>query len=360
MADFSGEATKPFFSICIPAYNASRHLIDCIKSIEMQSFSDWEAIIVDDASSDNTLEIAGSRSDANPSRFLVVSLKENHGPYHARRIAITRSRGRYLLFLDSDDELIGADALATIAKCLNDSGADILAFNMADNLFNLRGLVPYSKFFNLASMDSVTRLESGDFLMGFLRTYELNNLAGKAIMRDLLANPSVDSSIRLSVAEDRLEVFTALIRAHSVAVLDEPLYYYRPNESSTTHGELTVLYCQQQAFVEQTIFAKLKEMNLDYAGQLSNYVCILTYELRQLCSKCSGGEAHERLRELGQSAFCREACRLWLKLPHDRRSGGIDVYVRAKLFAMGCYRTESFICRAINLLAASAMPKKCS
>lgn len=353
MVDFSHVDTRPFFSICIPAYNASRYLISCLESIETQSFSGWEIVIVDDASSDDTLEIAEHRSAADSSRISVVALKENDGPYHARRIAIAQSRGRYLLFLDSDDELIGDDALATIAKCLTDSGADILAFNMVDDASSSHGLIQYGKFFDLAVADSVTCLSGEEFLKGFLQTYDLNNLAGKAIRRNLLASPLVDASTRLLVAEDRLEVFNALVKARSIDILDKPLYYYRPNESSTTHGQLTVPYCLQQAFVEQIIFTKLKEMGFDTAGQLSNYVGILTFELRRLCSNCSANESRERLSRLGHATFCREACRLWLRLPHDRRSGGIDVYARAKLFAGGCYRTESFVCRTINHIASA-------
>lgn len=351
MSDILDEVSRPFFTICIPAFNASRYLPACLESIEQQSFTDWEVVLVDDASTDQTLATVKRQHEIGPSKINVIGLNNNGGPYHARRVAISRARGQYLIFLDSDDELFGKDALASISKAIIDSGADILAFNMTDSESTPVSLIPYENFFAMGTAESRTDLSGTEFLRSFLGTYSLNNLAGKAIKTTLVATPIVDPSARLLVAEDRLEVFNALVKADSVSILDKPFYYYRPNESSTTHGGLTVAYCHQQAFVEQTIYEELQRMGLDASDLLSNYVGILTYELRQLCSRCSCHEARQRLNELAEMSFCAHACRLWLDLPRNRRTGGLDVSLRANLFARGWYEAESLVCRAINLVA---------
>ena len=351
MSGTPNEVMRPFFTICIPAYNAARFLPACLESIRQQTFTDWEVILVDDASTDQTLAIAKQQQALDPSKISVIGLKKNSGPYHARRVAIAHAHGQYLLFLDSDDELFGNDALFSISKGIIDSGADILVFNMTDNESSPVGLIPYEEFFDIGVADTCTNLSGVEFLRGFLGTYSLNNLAGKAIKTALVATPIVDPSVRLLVAEDRLEVFNALIKADSVSILNRTYYYYRPNESSTTHADLTVAYCHQQAFVEQTIYEELKRMEIDPSDLLSNYIGILVYEIRQLCSHCSCYKSREYLNELSNMKFCTDACKFWLELPRDRRTGGFDVCLRANLFARGWYGAESLVCRAINLVA---------
>lgn len=89
-------------SIITAAYNAEQYLEETIKSVLNQTYKNWELIIVDDNSSDKTYEIA-SRYSQKDNRIKVVKLHKNLGPAAARNIAIKKSKGRYIAFLDSDD-----------------------------------------------------------------------------------------------------------------------------------------------------------------------------------------------------------------------------------------------------------------
>ncbi|MDG2014753.1 MAG: glycosyltransferase [Pirellulaceae bacterium] len=94
---------KPFFSVIICTYNRSDLLPRALDSLLAQSESDWEAIIVDDASTDNTAEVVTKYTSACPNiRFFQRSV--NRGVAAARNIGVTLSKGRYVTFLDSDDE----------------------------------------------------------------------------------------------------------------------------------------------------------------------------------------------------------------------------------------------------------------
>ena len=90
------------FSIIIAAYNAERTINDCIKSLINQSYPDFEALIIDDGSTDNTGRITAELIKGD-GRFNYLR-QENEGPSSARNKGIERSKGTFLLFLDSDDQ----------------------------------------------------------------------------------------------------------------------------------------------------------------------------------------------------------------------------------------------------------------
>lgn len=91
-----------FITIITPSYNSSQLLPSTINSVLSQSFSDWEMIIVDDCSSDNSVEVIESFV-ACDSRIKLIQLTKNSGAAVARNAAIEVAQGRYIAFLDSDD-----------------------------------------------------------------------------------------------------------------------------------------------------------------------------------------------------------------------------------------------------------------
>lgn len=88
-------------SIIIPIYNAAKYLEETIKSVENQTYQDYEAILIDDGSNDNSLEIAKKHAIENPKIKIIKS--EHQGVSKARNIGIESAKGRYLTFLDADD-----------------------------------------------------------------------------------------------------------------------------------------------------------------------------------------------------------------------------------------------------------------
>lgn len=92
----------PMFSVIIPCWNAGRTLRDTLASVEAQTFTDFEVVLVDDGSTDNTVEIAEAVA-ARDCRFRLVR-QANGGPSRARNMAVFgNAHGTYLAFLDADD-----------------------------------------------------------------------------------------------------------------------------------------------------------------------------------------------------------------------------------------------------------------
>ena len=89
-------------SIITPSYNSARFISDCVYSVLKQTYNNWELLIIDDASEDNSLEIIKELSKIDE-RIKTVFLERNGGAAEARNIAIKKSKGRYIAFLDADD-----------------------------------------------------------------------------------------------------------------------------------------------------------------------------------------------------------------------------------------------------------------
>ena len=95
-------AGKELVSIITPVYNSEKYITETIESVLSQTYNNWEMIIVDDCSTDNSQSVVkGYRKHDN--RIYIYELSENRGQAYARNYAIEKANGRYIAFLDSDD-----------------------------------------------------------------------------------------------------------------------------------------------------------------------------------------------------------------------------------------------------------------
>ncbi|MFK4307406.1 teichuronic acid biosynthesis glycosyltransferase TuaG [Bacillus sp. RC242] len=92
----------PLISVITPTYNAERFIIETIESIKLQTYSNWELIIVDDCSQDKTVELIREKYQKE-TRIKILQLSENSGAAIARNTGINQAKGQYIAFLDSDD-----------------------------------------------------------------------------------------------------------------------------------------------------------------------------------------------------------------------------------------------------------------
>jgi len=87
-------------SIITPSYNSAKFIKQCIESVIAQTYTNWEMLIVDDYSSDNSLQILKKYNDK---RIQLIELDKNVGASESRNVAIRKAKGKYIAFLDSDD-----------------------------------------------------------------------------------------------------------------------------------------------------------------------------------------------------------------------------------------------------------------
>lgn len=114
-------------SIIIPAYNVEKYIQACLSSVKVQSNPEFECIVVDDGSTDETLDII-RQTVGEDDRFKIYHHK-NQGVSEARNVAISHAHGQYLMFLDGDD-LLQENAVEIVLKDIEDNVPDVVLYPM--------------------------------------------------------------------------------------------------------------------------------------------------------------------------------------------------------------------------------------
>lgn len=121
------ENNTPALSIIIPVHNVEKELSRCIESVVQQTYTDFECLVVNDASTDNTLKVAMKYAENDP-RIRVIDQAWG-GVSKARNNGIKASRGRYIGFVDGDD-FIAPEMYASLIEAMEKHRADIACCNV--------------------------------------------------------------------------------------------------------------------------------------------------------------------------------------------------------------------------------------
>lgn len=242
---------EPLFSIIIPAYNAENYIGQCLASVKIQSYCNYEVLVIDDGSTDHTGEICSGYCAGNPSFILIK--KHNEGCFRARLEAMRVARGRYFLFLDSDD-LLAPSALENVCEALMEAGyPDALFFDSSSRYDELISRVNSVS----GSPMACTKLELDECRRNVLSAKD-NTLWGKAINRNACTS-AIDEVAGLSLThgEDLVQLLSILDKCSNIYKLDIPLYYYRINpESATSSYDVSQLYSLEAVFAVLLKFGK--------------------------------------------------------------------------------------------------------
>jgi succinoglycan biosynthesis protein ExoO len=243
---FTRSANSIDVSYVIPAYNAAEHIGDAVRSGLAQSDVHVEVIVVDDASSDETVDVIArmgresvGRSISGEPSVKLIRLPKNGGPSHARNAGIKAARGRWIGILDADDAL-EPDRTRHLLGLAEASGAQIVADNFSRitgagrNLSTAfpAGLEPYSFIIAPAEYLGDNIPMGTGFASGYL----------KPMFRASLLSPDVGegaSAIRydeeVRVGEDFLFCLEAMLAGGLYVVSSRPGYRYSVREGSLSH-----------------------------------------------------------------------------------------------------------------------------
>jgi glycosyltransferase involved in cell wall biosynthesis len=132
-------------SVIIPVYNSSKYIKRCLNSLINQDYSNYEIFIVDDASTDNSLEIIREYALVYKN-IKIKSLKKNKGVSNARNCGIKECNNEYIMFCDSDD-WYESDALRIISKAAEENHADFVMSNHYISYDRKKIKVNYDEYF---------------------------------------------------------------------------------------------------------------------------------------------------------------------------------------------------------------------
>ena len=273
-----------FFSIIVPIYNAVDTLRDCVESILKQSFIDFELILVNDGSKDDSGRIADSYAEDD--RVKVVH-KENGGVSSTRNRGIKEARGQYLLFIDSDDR-VGENLLWEYHRILS-SYQDALVYQGFVSEYmddNVKEALPQGSFTGEAMADALAILEEKRCLGG---------ACNKVFRRDVVEKYGVFFNEVFSYGEDKIFTLQYLQYIEQIVFSDQCEYFYnRKTENSLSKKHHKASELQKFIKEEYYYFNKfLEKYPSDYFQKIvdsryssfSKYVLLSMYRKGEKISK---------------------------------------------------------------------------
>ena len=213
--EISGPAPK--ISVIVPVYKVEKYLPECIESVLAQTFTDFELILVDDGSPDNSGAICDAYAARDPR--IRVFHKENGGVTSARRLGVERSRGEWITFVDSDDKLFpnALRDLWNIAKQYSD--VDLVEGQTQH--FNPNTDKRTSEYKKISSLDYIIGITQGRFF---------RTPWGKLIRRSSF-HDSVFPSEEIFWGEDTLMNLSLSFHYRHTVKCPVVVYFYRPSSA---------------------------------------------------------------------------------------------------------------------------------
>ncbi|MEZ7642641.1 glycosyltransferase [Streptococcus sp. 20925_1_24] len=224
-------------SIIVPIYNVENYLRHCLESIQNQTYQNFECLLINDGSSDNSAEICREYVEKD-SRFRYFE-KENGGVSSARNLGIERSKGQYITFIDSDD-WVDSDYLELLYMKINEYNADLAVltykqYSMNDGCFYL----------HVWEQDYYEKYYTGNELLNSLPNLEnydstFNVSWGKLFKRNFLETATFNE--QRIMGEDLEFNFKIFLQIKSCIYLNKALYNFRQHHLSTRARKISDKY----------------------------------------------------------------------------------------------------------------------
>ncbi|MBD5274663.1 MAG: glycosyltransferase family 2 protein [Bacteroides sp.] len=226
-------------SIITPSYNCSSYIGKTIESIQAQTYRNWELLITDDCSTDNSREVIQSYAEKD-SRVKLLVLEKNSGAGVARNNSIEAAKGRYIAFCDSDDRWYPDKLEKQLAYMrAKDCAMSHTSYMTCDENDKITGIVICRKKETLKSMCK-------DDKMGFLTVIYDTKKVGRVFMPELRKRQ--DWALKLKVLNICGEAWG----------MKEPLAYYRKRSDSISSNKRSLVKYNIAVYNEVLGWSKIK------------------------------------------------------------------------------------------------------
>lgn len=291
-------------SIVIPVYNSKARLEKCLDSIVSQSYPNLEVLVVDDCSTDGSLEIARSYEKRFP--WFHVYTKENEGVSAARNFGMSKATGEYLQFVDSDDTLM-PNACRLLVSCMEQDESELVIGGYYDEKEQRERCYGKSGVFDRkAFMEEFPGLFTGFFLhVPWNKLYRRERI-------------QAEFPENLNKGEDLLFNLQVFAQVEKISLLDKPLYrYYNISDTS-----LSFRFREDAMEIEERLYQEVLDFYKENTGGKEPEFLYRFY-LNAVKNKFYS--------LLGKSGFSRKKCcqmiRTWMDLKSIH-----ELYARRHVF----------------------------
>ena len=232
------------FSIIIPVYNVAPYLRECLDSVLAQTFTDWEAVCVDDGSTDGSGAILDEYA-AQDSRFRVIH-QENAGVAKARQVGLDAARGEYIGWVDSDD-VIEPEHYASLICAADDGGYDLM---WSDHVLEKDG--------KATIVSHKCDEDAAVLLSEILQRKQMGSLWDKIFRRAFVEKVGAGFGIgKCVIMEDNFFLSQILIANPRVKYIESSTYHYFVRNGSLSNKGGKTFWWQQVIDANNAIYALL-------------------------------------------------------------------------------------------------------
>ncbi len=245
---------QPLVSIIVPVYNGEKSIERCLRSIQNQSYSNIEVIIVNDGSTDHTERVI-EKYAASDSRFLYIK-KDNSGVSDSRNIGMRTAKGEYLQFVDGDDWLV-KHATEEFVKMALTFGCDMVI----SDYYRVWGRRIMEKG-HIEGGPVITRNRYAEYMMEAPANFYYGVLWNKLFKADIVRRFALSCPPELDWCEDFMFNLEYLEYVGKVGVITKPLYYYVKTKGSLVDTRINF---QKTVQTKRLLFSYYKELyqNID-------------------------------------------------------------------------------------------------
>lgn len=216
----------PNVSVVVPIYNAGKKLDKCIRSILNQTYKEFELILVNDGSSDNSMSIC--KKYQNKDNRIILINKKNEGCIAARKRGVETSTSKYVMFVDADD-WIARETIETLYNEAVENDVEITVCNTYKVVGNGRLFRSENKshYFNEGKTFNKEEIYR-DLVVAYFHGHPFpSSLCAKLYKKELLQSSGKYLDRISFLGEDLFYNLEMFLKANKVKIIDKPLYYYR-------------------------------------------------------------------------------------------------------------------------------------
>lgn len=219
---------KEKVSVIVPIYNTASYLKRCLESLLSQTYENIEVLMIDDCSTDGSVDIAKEYSEKYPDVFRLLCQKKNSGSSAARNAGINQAQGTWLSFVDSDD-WVTEDYISAMYEVAQSDDADIV-------MCSVYYYYSEEKYKEVCPFDNLTTESSHKEKIAFSRSYPCSRLFRKS----LFVENGIFFPEDIWRGEDIGTIIPILTKTDKISLLSRPMYFYfqHPSSKSSSNSSL--------------------------------------------------------------------------------------------------------------------------
>lgn len=265
------------YSVIIPVYNAEGTLRRCLDSLVGQQFSDYELLLINDGSTDDSDAIC--REYANAYSCVRYFAKENGGVSSARNLGLEQAEGEYILFVDSDD-YVSQDYFALLSHTLESNAVDLL-------MFGYRNFGGASTEWDTGVFCEETESGVAKRISFAVCQYLFSSLLSKAFKRQIIERNNIRFSNDLAIGEDQAFIFTYAMHIRSIGSIENHLYNVDVSDGNSLSRKARPYLTEHLMEVNRRMYAAYRDA--EHSPEAARYYEValswMTYRSAYSCCK---------------------------------------------------------------------------